>query len=59
MKIISLASGSKGNAYLIKAGEDNILIEAGLSPNNLKERLWSKGANLADIDNCIISHLHQ
>ena len=59
MKIIPLSSGSHGNAYLIKAGEDNILIEAGLAPNDLKERLWSKGANLADIDNCIISHLHQ
>ena len=59
MKVIPLSSGSRGNSYVIKNGDDLLLIEAGLAANDLKEKLWDKDLNLKDIDNCIISHLHQ
>lgn len=59
MKIIPLSSGSHGNAYVIKKDDDVLLIEAGLGSNDLKEKLWDNDLNLKDIDNCIISHLHQ
>ena len=59
MKIISLSSGSHGNSYLVKEGEDVMLIEAGLPPKKLKERLWDNDINISDIDMCLISHVHQ
>lgn len=59
MKVISLASGSSGNSYVIKEGDDVLLIEAGLSPSKLKQGLWDNDINLSDITACLISHVHQ
>lgn len=60
MKITPLASGSKGNAYIIDDGAaPPILIEAGISINALKERIWKAGYNITDISSCFISHAHK
>lgn len=61
MKINVLASGSAGNSYLLANdnGGDQIMIECGLSPKNLKKLLWDKEVYLSDINACLISHKHQ
>ncbi len=56
MKITSLASGSSGNAYVING---QLLLEAGLSPNKLKKKLWKNNLTLGQIDACFISHNHK
>lgn len=58
MKIIPLSSGSHGNSYVVKAGEDTILIEAGLSQGDLKHALWDYDLNVKDISLCLASHQH-
>ena len=59
MKIIPLSSGSHGNSYVVKAGEDTILLEAGLSQGDLKHSLWDYDINVKDIELCLVSHSHQ
>jgi phosphoribosyl 1,2-cyclic phosphodiesterase len=59
MDIISLSSGSKGNSYIVRDSGDTLLIEAGLPPKKLKEGLWDYDVDMADIDLCLISHVHQ
>lgn len=55
MKITVLASGSKGNSTLIETKTHNILIDAGITLNNLEKRLQEKVLN---IDTLIITHMH-
>jgi hypothetical protein len=35
------------------------MIEAGLSKQDLKKGAWNNGVNVADINLCLISHIHQ
>jgi len=52
----SLASSSKGNAYLVKADSAGyLLIEAGLPIKILREKM---NFNLFNLDGCLISHEH-
>jgi phosphoribosyl 1,2-cyclic phosphodiesterase len=53
-----LGSGSTGNATLVEAGGVRVLIDAGLGPRQLKERLDSAGADPASIDVVLLSHEH-
>lgn len=55
MKITSLASSSKGNCYIVNDGKTNLMIEAGLSLKQLRE----KGVNPTSIDGLLISHEHK
>ena len=55
MKVINLASGSKGNCTLIKLDKINIMIDMGLPMSNLKERLEK---DIPKIDILIITHIH-
>jgi phosphoribosyl 1,2-cyclic phosphodiesterase len=59
MKIISLASGSSGNAYAVKSSGDVFLIECGLPEKKLKEKLWDNDIMISDISICLISHKHK
>lgn len=59
MKITPLASGSKGNAYLVDNGAHPLLIECGLPFYSLQMKLWSLDHQLSDIGACLISHQHQ
>ena len=58
MKIITLASGSKGNATYIETNNTKILIDAGISFLQLKNRLAQKGIILNNIDVILLTHEH-
>lgn len=55
MKIKVLGSGSKGNSTLIQTTSCNILIDAGISLKQIKERIQT---TLPNIDILIITHIH-
>jgi len=50
MKIVVLASGSKGNATYIETKQTKILIDAGISYLQIRLRLASRGILLSHID---------
>ena len=52
----SIASGSKGNAYIVKSGSvAPLLLEAGIPIKRLKENL---NFGLTGLAGCLISHEH-
>ncbi|MBM3192579.1 MAG: MBL fold metallo-hydrolase [Chlamydiae bacterium] len=53
-----LASGSKGNSLLLASRTTKVLIDAGLSVKQLKERLGELGLTLDEIDAIVITHEH-
>ena len=54
-----LGSGSTGNATLVEGEGVRILIDAGLGPRELAERLQSVGVDPASVDAIFLSHEHQ
>lgn len=56
--ITSLASGSKGNATLIEAENEAILIDCGLSFKNLRERLASIDFDIDKLRAIFVTHEH-
>lgn len=58
MKAVSLASGSKGNCYLISTDKTKILIDLGLCEKELTEKLNLLKINPSDIDAIFITHEH-
>jgi phosphoribosyl 1,2-cyclic phosphodiesterase len=59
MKICSLASGSRGNSVLVESEHSRILIDAGLSAAQIKERLNSINVDPRSIDGIAITHIHR
>lgn len=55
MNLKVLASSSKGNAVLVTSGDQSLLIDAGISMRQLRER---SGLNLLTIDAVLITHEH-
>jgi phosphoribosyl 1,2-cyclic phosphodiesterase len=53
-----LGSGSGGNATLVEGGGARVLLDAGLGPRQLAERLWSAGVDPASLDVVFVSHEH-
>jgi phosphoribosyl 1,2-cyclic phosphodiesterase len=53
-----LGSGSSGNATLVEAGDTKILLDAGLGPRELAERLQSAGVDPASLSIILLSHEH-
>jgi len=53
-----LGSGSDGNATLVEGGGVRILLDAGLGPRQLAERLLSAGVDPASLDAVLVSHEH-
>jgi len=51
-----LASGSRGNAYLVSDGVTPILLECGLSIKQIRQGL---GFGLTEIAACLVTHEHQ
>lgn len=51
-----IASGSKGNAYLIDDGHSQILIECGITFKDIQKALSFKTSSIAG---CIVSHEHK
>ena len=58
MKVCALASGSKGNAIYIQAGETKVLIDAGLSGREIRRRLAGIGVHGEDLSAIVVSHEH-
>ena len=58
MKIIVLASGSKGNATYIETNESKILIDAGISYKQVKDRLLTHNIELTTLDAILVTHEH-
>lgn len=53
-----LGSGSSGNSTLVEADGTRVLIDAGLGPRELAERLQSAGIDPACLDLIVLSHEH-
>ncbi len=58
MKVSVLTSGSQGNSTYIETKKHKILIDLGITTNNISKRLNNIGVDIADIDTVIISHTH-
>ena len=61
MRVVSLGSGSSGNALLVEAGPNGrtkLLIDAGFSERILRERLRSVGVSISQIQGILITHEH-
>ncbi len=58
MKIIVLASGSKGNATYIETKQTKILIDAGISYLQIKNLLLEKNIQLNHLDAILVTHEH-
>jgi phosphoribosyl 1,2-cyclic phosphodiesterase len=64
LRFTSLGSGSNGNATLVEAQPRDgarttrLLVDCGLPPRQLAQRLASRGLLLADIDAVFITHEH-
>lgn len=53
-----LASGSKGNCIYVSSGDTKLLIDAGLSFKQIKDRLSTINVPIEEIDAVLISHEH-
>ncbi len=53
-----LASGSRGNSSLVRAGGAGLLIDLGLGPRTLEERLTAVGASLDGVCAAVLTHTH-
>lgn len=61
MRVISLGSGSSGNALLIEAGpkgRTKILVDAGFNGKTLTERLRLAGISPAQLQSILLTHEH-
>ena len=59
MKFTSLASSSRGNAYLLESdGASPLLLEVGLPIKQLRDKLRDQEVLLSDLEACLISHEH-
>ena len=58
MKFNIIASGSKGNATIVRYNNTNILIDMGISLTRLNEGLKEFGLNVKDINGAIFTHDH-
>ncbi len=54
-----LASGSSGNASLLEVGGYGLLIDCGLGPRVLAERLAAVGRSWQAVSACLITHTHR
>jgi phosphoribosyl 1,2-cyclic phosphodiesterase len=53
-----LASSSSGNCALVEAGGTRLLIDAGLSAKQIRERLAAAGTDITQIDGILVTHEH-
>ena len=61
LRFKSLGSGSTGNATLVEAGglfPTRLLVDCGIGPRQLAQRLGQAGLNIDDIDAIFITHEH-
>ena len=58
MKMVSLASGSSGNSYLIRQGDHSVLVDAGLTCKQLLLRFDRINEDPQRIKGIVVSHAH-
>ncbi len=58
LRLVSLASGSKGNATLILSDKTALLVDAGVSFSRLREELRDFGLSPSSLDGVVITHEH-
>lgn len=58
MRIVNLASGSKGNSTFVGFKESKILIDVGISEKQLSEKLSEINEKISDIQGVCITHEH-
>lgn len=58
VRVHALASGSSGNAFLVQAGETNLLLDAGLSQRMLASHLSRFGVGAAGLEAIFLTHEH-
>ena len=56
--LVSLFSGSSGNAIYVTNNNTKILVDAGLSGKRIEEALFSIGEDIRDVQAILISHEH-
>jgi phosphoribosyl 1,2-cyclic phosphodiesterase len=59
VRLVPLASGSKGNAALLEFGTTRLLLDAGLSARRLTTRLEEIGVEPREITAVLLSHEHE
>jgi len=58
MQFTVLASGSSGNASLVRVGQFGVLLDVGLGPQRMADRLLSSGSSWQEVNAVILSHVH-
>jgi len=58
VRLISLASGSSGNALLVQCGQVAGLIDCGIGPNRLRSELLAFGLRISDLSFVYVTHEH-
>jgi phosphoribosyl 1,2-cyclic phosphodiesterase len=58
MRVVTLASGSSGNATLVEAGTTRVLVDAGLSAKIMAARLRQAGCQPGDLAGIVLTHEH-
>ena len=58
LEVYSLASGSSGNAFLVKAGGRAILIDGGISGRLLSTAVTARGIRPGMLDGILLTHEH-
>ncbi len=58
MTLYTIASGSEGNCLLLRCGETNLLIDAGISTRRIKIALSQLGLTMEDIHAILLTHAH-
>jgi phosphoribosyl 1,2-cyclic phosphodiesterase len=59
MRIISLQSGSSGNAIYVESNGFQLLLDAGITGRQAQLRLEAFGRDIGDVDAVVISHDHR
>ncbi len=58
MRVCLLASGSKGNAVFIEAGDTRLLVDVGLSAKEIERRLSIIGVEACSLNAILVTHEH-
>lgn len=58
MRVVSLASGSKGNAYVVEQGGEALLVDCGLALRTLRERLSAAFPEPPLLAGVLLTHSH-
>lgn len=58
MRFGCLGSGSKGNAWLVQAGDTRIMVDCGFGPREAGKRLARLGVEVNDLSAILVTHEH-